>query len=84
MPIAFVKLDQEILRVEAVGTRHEGAYALLRLTGVAAQWTSSGTVTIHVVQEFPEDVVAFYDEHPFGTELEWGATYQLNALEHDT
>lgn len=84
MPIAFVKLDQEIHRIEAVGTKHEGAYALLRLTGVAARWTSSGTVTIHVVQEFPEDVVAFYDEHPFGTELEWGATYQLNALEHET
>ncbi|WP_144972869.1 hypothetical protein [Bremerella volcania] len=84
MPIAFVKLDQEIHRIEAVGTRHEGVCALLRLTGVAAKWESSGTVTIHVVQEFPQDVATFYDEHPFGTELEWGATYQLKTLAHET
>jgi hypothetical protein len=76
MPVAMVKLDHEIEMTEGSGLRHKGRYALLKLLHVA-DWASSETITVHLVEALPEDVETFYLSHPFGTEIETHATYDV-------
>ena len=78
MPVAFVELDDEINMVEGCGLQHRGKHALLRLLFVA-DWNATETVTVHIVDHLPDDVVAFYESHPFGTELESHATYRMGT-----
>lgn len=78
MPIAFVELDAEIQMVEGCGLQHCGKYALLKLMSVADS-NLTETVTVHIVDQLPKDAAAFYDSHPFGTEIESHATYRMAA-----
>ena len=64
--------------VEGSGLQHHGNHALLKLLYVA-DWDATETVTVHIVSELPRDVAAFYDSHPFGTEIESHATYRVEA-----
>jgi hypothetical protein len=76
MPVAFVEFDQEIRMIEGSGLQHHGRYALLKLLHVAS-WDATETVTVHVVEQFPDDVAAYYESRPFGSEIESHATYRL-------
>lgn len=76
MPVALVELEQEINMVEGSGLQHHGKYALLKLKYVA-DWGATETVTVHLVECFPHDVVAFYQCHPLGSEIESHATYRI-------
>lgn len=78
MPVAFVVLDDEIHMIEGTGLVHLGKYALLKLLYIA-DWTETETVTVHIVNQCPNDLVQLYDSHPFGTEIESHATYRIEA-----
>jgi hypothetical protein len=78
MPVAVVELEEELDMVEACGQRHKGRYALLSLLFIA-NWDRKGTVTVHIVETVPTDFAAFYLSHPFGTEIETHATYEITS-----
>lgn len=69
MPIAALELDHPISMTESDGLRHNGNIALAKLRFVES-WMEEVTVTIHIVDKIPQDIDAFYDSHPFGTEIE--------------
>jgi hypothetical protein len=76
MPAVLIKLQDSIDLTEYSGRRHQGQYALVSLLYLS-NWEEEGTVTVHIVDKPPEDPVAFYATHPFGTEIEAHATYAI-------
>jgi HEAT repeat protein len=74
VPVACVELDEAFDLAE-----HKGRFALLldRYSSASAAWSAEGTVTVHIVERLPEDFEAFYASHPFGTEVETHAQYEI-------
>ena len=78
MPVAIIEFDNEIDMTEGSGQIHRGKLGVMKLHFVA-DWNSSETVWVHIIESTPNDFDEFYDSHPFGTEIESHATYTLLA-----